>query len=344
MTMDSSTQILLQLMRSSDGNGLWLADESGRDIWPQIKATNRSIDVLTNRFDQAVAAEKYGIPTTFCDWEFASDHQYTHIYLRICKEKAINQHLIQEAWNHLTPGGALHIAGEKNEGIKTCWDFACEIFSSDSRLKKHGMAYCGSLTKTAEGKIEKNDSYHELVEISSWDGVAIFSKPGVFGWDKIDAGSTLLIEQLMEHTPAWETAKSILDLGCGYGFLTFASNWINCERRVATDNNAGALLCTQKNAAARGLNVEVVAGDKGDKVEGKFDLILCNPPFHRGFSVDGDLTQEFLTAAKTKLANNGTTLFVVNSFIPLEKKAAGLFSKIDLLQDNRQFKVFALRA
>lgn len=70
---------------------------------------------------------------------------------------------------------------------------------------------------------------------------------------------------------------------------------------------------------------------------------MCNPPFHRGFDVDGDLARDFLIAAKQKLAADGTAIFVVNSFIPLEKKLAGLFTSTHLLADNRQFKVLALK-
>src|SRR5690606_30485375 len=159
-----------------------------------------------------------------------------------------------EAYSHLAPGGELHISGEKNEGIKTCWQLACEVFSAEARLKKAGTVYGGVLPKSSDKPEIKRSSYHELCEIGEWDGVPIYSKPGVYGWDKIDAGSALLIEQLKICATAWEPAKTILDLGCGYGFLTFASSWINCERRVATDNNAAALICTHMNCTHRGIN------------------------------------------------------------------------------------------
>lgn len=340
--IDASAAHLLQQLRR-DTNSLWLADENSHAIWPALANYAPTLQVMSNRFDLACAAQQCNIPASFNDWEFAADSRFDAVFLRICKEKAINHHLIREAFAHLNHGGNLWISGEKNEGIKSIWDHACHIFRAEARLKKHGTIYAGTLTRTSDHLIDEPSTYHHIQVIGEWDAVPIFSKPGVYGWDKIDAGSALLIEQLHKENSLWTGAKTMLDLGCGYGFLTLASHWLPCERRVATDNNAGALVCMEKNARERRLVVETVAADKGNKVEGKFDLVLCNPPFHRGFDVDGDLTRDFLIAAKQKLAADGTAIFVVNSFIPLEKKLAGLFTSTHLLADNRQFKVLALK-
>lgn len=339
---DASTAYLLQQLRH-DTDSLWLADENSHGIWPTLAGYAPALQVMSNRFDLAREAQHCEIPASFSDWQFDATRRFDTIFLRVCKEKAVNQHLIRAAFLHLNPGGHLVIAGEKNEGVKSIWEYACGIFRANSRLKKHGATYAGTLTKTSEHPLEDAELYHQIHIIGEWDGAPIFSKPGVYGWDKIDTGSAFLLEQLRAESSLWIDAQSLLDLGCGYGFLTFASTWLPCERRVATDNNAGALVCMESNAHQHKLAVETVAADKGDKVTGKFDLVLCNPPFHRGFDVDGDLTRDFLIAAKQKLATNGAAIFVVNSFIPLEKKLGGLFSSARLLADNRQFKVLALR-
>lgn len=340
--VDASTSLLLAQLRK-DARSLWLADENSGNVWQTLAGYASQLAVLSNRFDIAHAAKSCGIPTTFSDWELPDSNSFNTIFLRVCKEKAVNLHLIQMAFEHLNIGGTLHIAGEKNEGIKSVWEYACDVFHSAERLKKNGQAYAGAVKKNQAATQENVDNYHDMRVIATWHDKPVYSKPGVYGWDKIDAGSALLIEQLKATESIWARAESLLDLGCGYGFLILASNWLPCTRRVATDNNAGALACMTKNADERNLHVEIVAADKGDQVTGKFDLILCNPPFHRGFNVDGDLTREFLLAAKQKLTANGIAVFVVNSFIPLEKKLSGLFGRSALLTDNRQFKVLALQ-
>lgn len=339
---DASTAYLVQQLRN-DTNTLWLADENSQGIWPTLANFAPALKVISNRFDLASAAQASGISASFSDWKFDADRRFDTIFFRICKEKAVNQHLIREAFLHLNCDGNLWIAGEKNEGIKSIWDYATQIFESKVRLKKHGTVYGGSLTKLSDRPLADPSAYHHIQAIGAWDGTPIFSKPGVYGWDKVDAGSALLIETLRKESALWADAKTMLDLGCGYGFLTLASDWLPCEQRVATDNNAGALLCIEKNAQERKLQVEIVAADKADEVKGKFDLVLCNPPFHRGFDVDGDLTTDFLVAAKQKLAPRGAAIFVVNSFIALEKKLEGVFTSSRTLADNRQFKVLALK-
>lgn len=341
--IDTTTHYLLTQLQAG-ARSLWLADENSGNVWSALAQYAPRLEILSNRFDVARAAQSTQIPTHFSDWELpAGSSPFDAVFLRICKEKAVNMHLIRLAFAHLSGGGTLYIAGEKNEGIKSIWDYARNVFGSAERLKKNGHVYAGALKKNGEATLADNDSYHHIGEIGTWNDIAVYSKPGVYGWDKIDPGSALLIEHLRTEEPIWSQAESLLDLGCGYGFLTLASTWLCCARRVATDNNAGALACMRKNAEARDLLVEIVAADKGDQVTGKFDLVLCNPPFHRGFDVASDLTREFLVAAKNKLATRGTAVFVVNSFIPLEKKLNGLFSRCALLADNRQFKVLALQ-
>lgn len=341
--IDASTAHLLQQLNKGT-RSLWLADENSGHIWSTLAKFAPQLEVLSNRFDLARAAQNNNIPSVFSDWDLAdSSARFDAVFLRICKEKAINLHLIRLAFTHLNADGVLHLVGEKNEGVKTIWEHACTIFHRTARLKKNGHVYAGTLEKTPENTSTIADTYRQIQIIGEWDGQPVYSKPGVYGWDKIDAGSALLIEQLQAEKSIWQNAESVLDLGCGYGFLTLASAWLPCTRRVATDNNAAALICMEKNANGRQLLVEIVAGDKGDQVSGKFDLVLCNPPFHRGFDVDGDLTRDFLLAAKNKLTAQGTAVFVVNSFIPLEKKLSGIFNRAKLLTDTRQFKVLALQ-
>jgi 16S rRNA (guanine1207-N2)-methyltransferase len=112
--------------------------------------------------------------------------------------------------------------------------------------------------------------------------------------------------------------------------------------RVLTDNNAAAILAASHNCKTHSLTAEIVAADAGNTLEASFDLILCNPPFHQGFNIDGDLTDKFLASAQRLLKHDGCALFVVNQFIPLERKAQNLFRRIELLTQEQGFKVIRL--
>jgi 16S rRNA (guanine1207-N2)-methyltransferase len=339
---DPSIVELIKHLPEMTGPGLWIADENHHAALPLLRPYANELSLISNRYDLAQHAQTLGLNCAFSDWRFAEGKNYRHIYLRICKEKPVNLHLLRQAFLHLEKNGCLIISGEKNDGIKSFWQEATEIFQQRPPLEKQGLAYVAQFCKSGEHKLPPYNNYQQLQMIGTWAERPIYSKPGVYGWDKIDQGSKLLIEQLPFAIREKSEFDGILDLGCGYGFLTLASAHLTAKRRVATDNNAAAMECIARNAEELNLVVTLIAGDCGDTVTGTFDLILCNPPFHRGFDVDGDLTRRFLTAARDKLAPGGSAMFVVNSFIPIEKKLRGLFRETITLVNNKQFKVLRL--
>lgn len=137
--------------------------------------------------------------------------------------------------------------------------------------------------------------------------------------------------------------SSILDLGCGWGYLMCGTKHIDASRRVATDNNAAAIDAARLNTEHAGIQAEVLLDDCGEHIREKFDLILCNPPFHQGFSVDNSLLEKFLKNASRMSRRSTRCLFVVNQFIPLDTLADQYFSEVQLLNQQDGFKVWQLR-
>jgi len=324
---------------------LWIADENAlHGLAAAAPAAN--ITLISNRFDVARQARELGFVAQFSDFDFtplAGNSIRTAIY-RISKEKPVVHHIINEAWRVLAPGGELVLSGLKQEGIKSCIEKAGVLFGN-AQSRKVGKVYLGTaLKRHAAPAPEPLDSKHysalRLIETPQLD---FYSKPGLFGWDKIDQGSAFLVEQLPRILPgAQRPPTSLLDLGCGYGYLSIMTRDLALERRVATDNNAAALLAMGKNAEHYGLPVEVVADDCGGQLTPGFDLILCNPPFHQGFSVDGALTDKFLRQTRRLLSAQGMAVFVVNQFIPLERAAQKYFRVVDTASRNPSFKLIRL--
>ena len=75
-------------------------------------------------------------------------------------------------------------------------------------------------------------------------------------------------------------SRATLDLGTGSGILSLAAARFS-DRVIATDLNARAVQCARFNARLNGVeNIEAREGDCFAPVaEGRFDLILSNPPF-----------------------------------------------------------------
>ena len=93
--------------------------------------------------------------------------------------------------------------------------------------------------------------------------------------------SETLIEAAVDHFAAAAPGR-ILDLGTGPGTLLFAalSEWPGASG-LGVDASGVALEYANANALALGLGgrAELMLGDWGEGVEGRFDLILCNPPY-----------------------------------------------------------------
>lgn len=106
------------------------------------------------------------------------------------------------------------------------------------------------------------------------------SDRGVFSRERIDTGSMVLA-----RTFDVSTAQTVLDLGCGYGFLGILAALLAPQSQVTlVDVNPRAADLARVNCRRYQLtNTEVLTGDAlevlGDR---RFDAILCNPPYRVG--------------------------------------------------------------
>jgi release factor glutamine methyltransferase len=94
--------------------------------------------------------------------------------------------------------------------------------------------------------------------------------------------SETLIEAALRHFAGQAGPRRILDLGTGSGALLLAalSEWPEATG-LGIDISAGALAVARENAGRCGLadRADFVAGDWAQGLDGRFDLILCNPPY-----------------------------------------------------------------
>jgi 16S rRNA (guanine1207-N2)-methyltransferase len=333
---------LLEILNRSTRKTLWIVDENlSEQLVPNIRP-RATLHCVTNRFDLHQALHKAGLQTELGDFQTQLTELEQVVY-RVSKERAIVHHCINLAASQLCVSGELFLLGCKNEGIKTHFRNGGQAFGDKGHSKKHGLCYEGKLHKTSEAvEALPSENYPELREIKVGD-FRFVSKPGIFGWNKVDRGSELLVEALREHQSEMATAGSLLDLGCGWGYLILATQDLPVKTRVATDNNIAAVSAAKENFRRTGLEVTTTVDDCGSQLTGPFDLILCNPPFHQGFSISEALSKKFIAQAARLLSRTGTALFVVNQFVPLEKLASEHFSSTRLLMHKDGFKVFALK-
>jgi len=347
--MNICHDLLIKEINNSELTSLWIVDENfPLDFIPQILPRG-TLYAITNRAELSDALKNNSISTLLSDFDIKKAQEFAgkdfeQIFYRVSKERALVNHCINSSQECLSETGELVLIGEKHDGIKTHAKNAEKVFARKSTIKKYSNAYTARLIKQKDKPSALLDSknYSEIRPIVVGE-FAFLSKPGVFGWHKIDDGSRLLIDTLMkDEVLLGQHYRRSLDLGCGWGYLTLATQTFNIDQRIASDNNIAATCAAEENFRENKLTVETILEDCGRSLKGPFDLILCNPPFHRGFDVSGALTQKFLDTTFRLLSQQGSAIFVVNQFIPLAKLASDDF-KVRSLKKTKSFEVIELR-
>ena len=333
-----------QIQKQPASKVLLVVDESCPFTTSVLEPFKQNISILTNRFDVfELFSQKY-FACMFNDFDFKETSQpFDMCVFRISKERPVTHHVLNNCTRILKENGKLVIAGRKNEGIKSYADAAIKQLNFQGKLNKKKELYIGEYTKI--------DTYNSLLETKDYtkirheltiEGKEFYTKPGMFGWQKEDTGSKLLLKVLADKDLTH--VSTALDLGSGYGYLginyALAKNH-TLSNLEFTDNNAAAILACEKNCENLLYNIayHVTPSDAGNTIQNKFDLILCNPPFHIGFDTSSEITERFVKSAHRLLEKKGTAFFVTNSFIGIEKVAEKYFSTVELCEKTPQFKV-----
>ncbi|MCX9087142.1 MAG: class I SAM-dependent methyltransferase [Candidatus Methanoperedens sp.] len=138
--------------------------------------------------------------------------------------------------------------------------------------------------------------------------------------------SFLLAEAALDQIKG---SERILEVGCGSGIISAIIKNNTGARITGVDINPYAAACT------RGNGVEAIRGDLLNCIEGKFDIIIFNPPYLPtnesertkdwiNIALDGgydgrQIINRFLEDAGSYLADNGRILMLLSSFTGIEE-------------------------
>ena len=127
--------------------------------------------------------------------------------------------------------------------------------------------------------------------------------------------------------------ENVLEMGCGSGFLS-----ILCAKRgadvTAADITEEAVNAAKTNAQSNGLKIHIVQSDLFENVNGKFDIIVFNPPYlPKEDDEEGDITytggqtgreviEKFIAQCKWHLEDKGRVLLLISSLTGYEEVIA----------------------
>ncbi|WP_221801012.1 class I SAM-dependent methyltransferase [Oceanobacter mangrovi] len=180
----------------------------------------------------------------------------------------------------------------------------------------------------------QTDSFNwlKLAKPTHHDGKDYLSLPGVFSQGSLDKGTALLLQ----HLP--ELKGRVLDLGCGCGVIGL-SKAAPAASLVMADVDAMALQSAALNSTRMGIAATTVASDGFSDIDGKFDVIVSNPPFHTGKQTDYHVAMELLSQSRAHLKAGGSLWLVANRHLPYEEWAQQYFPNIDMVAHGQAFKV-----
>ena len=148
---------------------------------------------------------------------------------------------------------------------------------------------------------------------------SFFTDNGVFSKEKVDFGTRVLLENI----PLDKISGKVLDVGCGYGTIDIILGKLVDAEFLGVDVNRRALHLAEMNKKENKVNnVSFLESSCYENVEGKFNVIITNPPIRAGKKI----VYEIVMGAKDYLEKDGTLYIVV-------RKEQGAKSMIRDLED-----------
>ncbi len=158
--------------------------------------------------------------------------------------------------------------------------------------------------------------------------LTFYSDNGVFSKDKLDFGSTLLLDTLFKNIN--NENLNILDVGCGYGYMGISIAKILNAHVTMCDVNKRALHLAEKNCTENGVVdlCQVLESNIYENITDIYDLIITNPPIRAGKNV----VYGILDGARDYLKEDGELWMVI-------RKDQGAKSAIAHLAENYKCEV-----
>ncbi len=306
----------------------WPADDAA-DL---IQQTAHSLQLFVTDFRLYEACQRQKVTVQFGSTP-AYPKPFDVVILHAGKEKALSRYLAATSGELLGDGSELWLVGENRAGAKSAGKWLNDYF--DSTVKADSARRC-SLFIARQFRADKQSWHHAKRLAVAGENIDLVWLPGVFSAKELDPASRLLLENL----PQTE-ADHALDYGCGCGVL--GAFLLRAGRATAVDFvdiNAMALASSSLTLAANQLSGRLIAGSSLAAAARGYDLIVSNPPFHRGVETNYDDTIRFLTASKDHLRRDGQLVVVANAFLPYRTVLEKHFNQVDVLADDRRFRVY----
>ncbi|MER9656460.1 class I SAM-dependent methyltransferase [Mesorhizobium sp. M0152] len=255
------------------------------------------------------------------------------------RHRGQNELRVADALERVAPGGLIVVAGGKDDGVASLRKRIDELVPLDGHLPKyHGIAFwLRRPADPAAAKALRAANPAMLVE------GRFHTAPGMFSFDRIDAGSKLLVENL-----PGDLRGNIADFCAGWGYVAaeVAARSPGISTLDLHEADFASLEAAKLNLAGVGQSIarnffwtDLIA----EPVERRYDAIVMNPPFHRNRAAEPEIGAGMIRAAAKALKPGGRLFMVANRQLPYEPVLSAAFASHAELARDGLFKVVSAR-
>jgi 16S rRNA (guanine1207-N2)-methyltransferase len=271
--------------------------------------------------------------------------------------------LLHVAADRLRPGGRLLVYGANDEGIKSAPNRIAPLFGQVGTLATGGHARLLGARRPAEvggvratmGDWRRVSRLRLPWQVDTAPPKEWVSWPGIFAHGRLDEGTALLLRHLPVVGPATGEGEAggvdpggsgghrvgarVLDWGAGSGFLGAGVLAAAPGAQVTlVELDALAAAAAKENVTG----ARVVQGDGWEALGhlAPFDVLVANPPYHRGKEESMSEVVRLLAGIPGGMAPGGIARLVVQRRLPLEGVLSRAFRSVSVVADEGPFRVW----
>lgn len=257
------------------------------------------------------------------------------------RHRGENEARLAAAVERLRPGGLIVMAGGRTDGVSSLRKRLAKAVPLDGHLaKNHGEVFWLRRGREADGfarATRADQASSPLVE------GRFRAAPGMFSHERVDAGSRLLAVHL---PPDLEGEAADFCAGWGYLSVALAETAPHLAGLNLYEADFASLEAARANMAA--LAPGVRSGFHwldlaAEPVARRYDVVVMNPPFHRGRAAEPDIGLAMIRAAAKALKPAGRLFMVANRGLPYEPALKAAFARVEERADATGFKVWTAR-
>lgn len=264
--------------------------------------------------------------------------QVQEVWLKVPKELALLTYQLHRLTAELAVGTPIYLAWVDKHAPASLVDVArkylADVDLMPGRFKAHG------LVGYARGEAAAPLDYPTRVAVPQL-GAELVTHAGVFAQHQLDIGTRFMLE----HLPDMKD-KFIVDLACGSGVLGLVAATQNPTSQLCFADESYLALASAK-ANWQHLfpqqHAEFFHGNGLAGWQGKADIVLLNPPFHQGHTVDTTLASAMFAQAARALSPQGELWVVANKHLAYDVRLKRFFHHVTEQAEHPKFVLLCAR-